>query len=159
MLAFLGVFWYQFKTFIWKKYTKSKETKYSRFLKLGVQWADWDSRKNCWVLFSFVESSLKRMSYGGGGDPWHDKFDPYGPAKWKYRKSSLSHIVDRIVLIDSSTCYLHFFKCGWKETDALNWTQSCKVLFWLIYLVLLLCRWDRTELICNVNQGRWNRRG
>ena len=111
-------------------------------------------------FFSFVESSLKIMSYdGGGGDPWHDKFDPYGPAKWKYRKSSLSHIVDRIVLIDSPTCYLHFFKCGWKETDALNGTQSCRILIWLIYLVLLLCRWDRTELICNVKDGRWNWRG
>ena len=36
-MAFLCVFRYQFKTFIWKKYSKSKETKNSRFIKLGVR--------------------------------------------------------------------------------------------------------------------------
>ena len=43
-MAFLGVFWYEFKTFIWKKYSKSKQTKYSGFLKLGVRWAERDSK-------------------------------------------------------------------------------------------------------------------
>ena len=42
-MAFLPVFWYQFKTFIWKKYSKSKQTKYSGLVKLGVQWAEWDN--------------------------------------------------------------------------------------------------------------------
>ena len=41
-MAFLGVFWYQFKSFIWKKYSKSKQTKYSGFVKLGVRWAERD---------------------------------------------------------------------------------------------------------------------
>ena len=36
-MAFLGIFWYQFKTFIWKTYSKSKQTKYSGFAKLGVR--------------------------------------------------------------------------------------------------------------------------
>ena len=43
MLAFLGVFWYWFKTLIGKKYSKTKQTKYSGFLKLVVQWAERDN--------------------------------------------------------------------------------------------------------------------
>ena len=39
---FWGVFWYEFKTFIWKKYSKSKQTKYSGFVKFGVRWAERD---------------------------------------------------------------------------------------------------------------------
>ena len=39
----MGVFWYQFQTFIWKKYLKSKQTKYSGFVKLGVRWAERDT--------------------------------------------------------------------------------------------------------------------
>jgi hypothetical protein len=44
ILAFLGVFWYQSKTFNWKKnmYSQSKQTKYSGFVKLGVWWAERD---------------------------------------------------------------------------------------------------------------------
>ena len=38
----MDVFWYQFKTFIWKKYSKSKQTKYLGFVKLGVRWAERD---------------------------------------------------------------------------------------------------------------------
>ena len=41
-MEFLGVFWYQSKTFIWKKYSKSKQIKYSGFVKLGVRWAERD---------------------------------------------------------------------------------------------------------------------
>ena len=41
-MAFLGAFWYKFKTFIWKKCSKSKQTKYSGFVKLGVRWAEQD---------------------------------------------------------------------------------------------------------------------
>ena len=41
-MAFLGVFWYQFKTFIWKKYSKSKQTKFLGLVELGVQWAERD---------------------------------------------------------------------------------------------------------------------
>ena len=41
-MAFLGVFWYQFKTFIWKKYSKSKQTKHLGFVKLSVWWAEQD---------------------------------------------------------------------------------------------------------------------
>ena len=42
ILASLGVFWYWFKTFIWKKFSKSKQTKCSGFVKLGVRWAEQD---------------------------------------------------------------------------------------------------------------------
>ena len=45
-MAFLGVFWYQFKTFIWKKCSTSKQTKYSGFLKLGVRSAERDTCKD-----------------------------------------------------------------------------------------------------------------
>ena len=41
-IGILGVFWYQFKTSIWKKYSKSKQTKSSGFVKLGVWWAERD---------------------------------------------------------------------------------------------------------------------
>ena len=41
-MAFLGLFWYWFKTFIWKKYSKSKQTKYLGFVKLGVRWGEPD---------------------------------------------------------------------------------------------------------------------
>ena len=44
-MVFLGVFWYQFKTFIWKKYSKSKQTKYLGFIKSGVQWAEQDIKQ------------------------------------------------------------------------------------------------------------------
>ena len=52
MLAFLGVFLYQFKTFTWKKYSKSKQTKCSGFIKLGVRWAERDnySESRCLVF-------------------------------------------------------------------------------------------------------------
>ena len=33
-------FWYQFKTFIWRKYSKSKQTKYLGFVKLVVWWTE-----------------------------------------------------------------------------------------------------------------------
>ena len=36
------VFWYQFTTFIWKKYSKSKQTKYLGFVKLCFRWAERD---------------------------------------------------------------------------------------------------------------------
>ena len=36
-MAFLDVFWYWFKTFIWKKYSKSQQTKCLGFIKLGVR--------------------------------------------------------------------------------------------------------------------------
>ena len=41
-IGILGVFWYQFKTSIWKKYSKSKQTKSLGFVKLGVWWAERD---------------------------------------------------------------------------------------------------------------------
>ena len=41
-MAFLSVFWYEFKTFILKKYSESKQTKYSGFIKLGVLWPERD---------------------------------------------------------------------------------------------------------------------
>ena len=41
-MAFLGVFWYSFKNFISKKYSKCKQTKYLGFVKLGVRWAERD---------------------------------------------------------------------------------------------------------------------
>ena len=54
-MAFLGVFWYWFKTFIWKKYSKSKQTKYLGFVELGVKWAELDRKQEkvkdyCWVV-------------------------------------------------------------------------------------------------------------
>ena len=58
--SYIGIFgciWYQFKTFIWKKYSKSKQTKYSGFAKLGVRWAERDiclSTKE-WPLFCFSQ--------------------------------------------------------------------------------------------------------
>ena len=38
-MAFLDEFWYQFKTFIWKKVNKQNTM---GFVKLGVQWAERD---------------------------------------------------------------------------------------------------------------------
>ena len=56
-MAFLGIFWYQLKTFIWKKYSNSKQTKYPGFVKLGVQW-DWldsDLIANLFLLVDHFE--------------------------------------------------------------------------------------------------------
>ena len=41
-MAVLGVFWYEFKNFILKQYSKSKQTKYLGFVKLCVGWAELD---------------------------------------------------------------------------------------------------------------------
>ena len=41
-MAFLGVFWYQSKKFILKKYPKRKQIELSGFVKLSVRWAEWD---------------------------------------------------------------------------------------------------------------------
>ena len=60
ILAFLGIFWYQFKTFICKKYSKSKQTKYSGFGKLGVRWAERD------IVLKYLFSSLKLINVGLG---------------------------------------------------------------------------------------------
>ena len=46
-MAFLGVLWNKFKTFILKKYSKSKQTKYSEFVKLGDRWAERDIWVSC----------------------------------------------------------------------------------------------------------------
>ena len=46
MTSYIGIFgciWYWFKTFIWKKYSKCKQTKYLGFVKLGVRWAEQDN--------------------------------------------------------------------------------------------------------------------
>ena len=61
MMAFLGVFWYLFKTFIWKKYWKSKnKTKYLGYVEFGVRWGELDRKQEkvedyCWVV---LESTL-----------------------------------------------------------------------------------------------------
>ena len=41
-MAFLGVFCINLKLLSGKKYSKSKQTKYSGFLKLGVRWDERD---------------------------------------------------------------------------------------------------------------------
>ena len=43
-MAFLGVFWYQFKT-------QSKQIKYSGFVKLGVGWAERGTSLDEWTNF------------------------------------------------------------------------------------------------------------
>ena len=55
-MAVLGVFWYWFKTFIYKKCSKSKQTKYLGFIELGVRWAELGRKQEkvkdyCWVVF------------------------------------------------------------------------------------------------------------
>ena len=56
-MAFLGVFWYWFKALVWKKYSKSKETKYLGFVKLGVGWAERDT----YVFSTFVGSLVVQV--------------------------------------------------------------------------------------------------
>ena len=55
----MGVFWYWFKTFIWKNYSKSKQTKYSGFVKLGVRWAEQDTSLSiCQVYIDWILEAI-----------------------------------------------------------------------------------------------------
>ena len=50
MTSYIGIFgciWYWFKTFIWKKYSKCKQTKYLGLAKFGVWWSE---RDTCWLI-------------------------------------------------------------------------------------------------------------
>ena len=67
----MGVFWYWFKTFIWKKYSKSKQTKYSGFIKLGVRWAERDKKFRNWLLDPVSKTLITIAFFPAWTKLWH----------------------------------------------------------------------------------------
>ena len=107
-MAFLGVFWYLFKTFIWKKYSKSKQKKYSGFVKLGVRWAERDNRLN----FVFSGNNDKNDSNSDETDKdakSDDKEEENKSQPWYF------HVVASVILVVHGLTFLGKF-----EKDRLN---------------------------------------
>ena len=57
IFAFLGAFGHWFKTYTWKKYSKSKQTKYFGFIKFGVWWAKREI--NLWIYTRMFLTEIK----------------------------------------------------------------------------------------------------
>ena len=102
-MAFLGLFWYYFKTCIYKTYSKSKQTKYLGFVKSGVRWAERDNvycfKKNFYEKFRIRRFKIRENMW------W--------ARSWGVSCHSVSWVHIRFAAVVE--CYMIFCCFGWRR--------------------------------------------